>query len=140
MPSISPNKLPLGPFSATCPTRQILDQIANKWAVLIMLAVWVQPRRFNELKRAVEGISQKVLGQTLRELERNGLVERRVLSAKPIAVEYRLTEHGRSLTEIVEEIRAWSVRTLAQTLKARARYDAIHAGYEEAEGVLRRCR
>nr|WP_322067036.1 IS110 family transposase [Burkholderia ubonensis] len=68
------------------------------------------------------------------------LVERRVLSAKPIAVEYRLTEHGRSLTEIVEEIRAWSVRTLAQTLKARARYDAIHAGYEEAEGVLHRCR
>ncbi|WP_457766423.1 winged helix-turn-helix transcriptional regulator [Burkholderia ubonensis] len=63
-----------------------------------------------------------------------------MLSAKPIAVEYRLTEHGRSLTEIVEEIRAWSVRTLAQTLKARARYDAIHAGYEEAEGVLHRCR
>lgn len=128
-----------GPFSATCPTRQILDQIADKWAVLIMIAVWTEPLRFNELKRTVEGISQKVLGQTLRSLERNGLIERRVLSAKPLSVTYVLTEHGRGLAEIVEQLRVWSVQTLPRTLQAQSCYDARLAGGEEAERHIHRC-
>jgi DNA-binding HxlR family transcriptional regulator len=117
-----------GPFSATCPTRLILDQIADKWAVLVMLAVREHPVRFNDLKRKVEGISQKMLGQTLKSLERNGLVERRVLSDKPIAVAYAITEHGRGLAEIVERLRAWSVDTLPRTRTAQARFDARAAG------------
>lgn len=121
-----------GPFSATCPTRLILDQIADKWAVLVMLAVRDEPVRFNELKRKVEGISQKMLGQTLKSLERNGLVERRVLSDKPIAVAYAITAHGRGLAEIVERLRAWSVDTLPRTRQAQARFDARAAGVSEA--------
>ncbi len=120
-------RLPQGPFSANCPTRELLDQIADKWSVLVLLAVWDEPVRFNELKRTVEGISQKVLGQTLQRLERNGLVERQVLSLKPIAVAYGITAHGRSLAEIVEQMRAWAVKTLPKTEAAQARYDAAEA-------------
>ncbi|AKJ30894.1 winged helix-turn-helix transcriptional regulator [Caldimonas brevitalea] len=120
-------KLPQGPLSASCPTRLLLDQIANKWAVLVLMAVRDEPVRFNELKRTVEGISQKVLGQTLQQLERNGLVERQVWSLKPIAVAYAITPHGRGLAEIVEQLRAWAVQTLGRTQSAQARFDARQA-------------
>lgn len=131
--------MPDGPFSAACPTRQILDQIADKWTVLIMIAVWAKPLRFNELKRKVEGISQKVLGQTLRALERNGLIERNVLSAKPLAVTYVLTEHGRELAVIVEQLRVWSVQTLPRTLQAQSCYDARLVDDQEAKRHTYRC-
>jgi DNA-binding HxlR family transcriptional regulator len=116
----------------------VLDQIADKWAVLVLLAVWDEPVRFNELKRRVEGISQKMLGQTLQSLERNGLVERRVLSARPIAVAYEMTEHGRGLAKIVEQLRAWSVDTLPRTRQAQARYDARKARALEASRRVHR--
>jgi DNA-binding HxlR family transcriptional regulator len=116
-------RMPRGPFSANCPTRAILDQIADKWSVLILLAIADEPVRFNELKRTVEGISQKVLTQSLQRLERNGLLQRQVLSLKPIAVAYAITPHGLGLAAIVEQLRAWSIATLKQTLAAQARFD-----------------
>ena len=134
--SMSSRRLPKGPFSATCPTRVLLDQIGDKWSILIMLALWEQPVRFNELKRTIEGISQKVLGHTLRNLERNGLVDRQVLSVKPIAVAYGITSHGKELAEIVEQLRDWSIRTMSKTAMAQARYDAKMADlskYENSE-------
>ncbi len=133
MPTSRSCRLPKGPFSASCPTRALLDQVADKWSVLILLAVWDHPVRFNELKRTIEGISQKMLGQTLRALERNGLVERQVLSPKPIAVAYGITAHGRGLAEIVEQLRAWSIKTLSQTERAQARYDTEIANTRATE-------
>jgi DNA-binding HxlR family transcriptional regulator len=127
MPTIRSSRLPQGPFLAGCPTRQLLDHIADKWSVLVLLAVWDEPVRFNELKRTVEGISQKVLGQILQRLERNGLVERHVLSLRPVAVAYGITAHGRGLAEIVEQLRTWTVKTLSKTLAAQARFDAAAA-------------
>ena len=132
------SRLPQGPFSALCPTRTLLDQIADKWSVLILLAVWDEPVRFNELKRTIEGISQKMLGQTLRTLERNGLVERQVLSLKPAAVAYALTTHGQGLALIVEQLRAWSVETLPKTRKAQARYDRELADAEAGRSRVHR--
>jgi DNA-binding HxlR family transcriptional regulator len=125
-PPISKNsaKTPKGPFSASCPTREILDQIADKWSVLLLLAVWDEPRRFNELKRLVEGISQKVMGQSLQRLERNGLVQRKVLSLKPIAVAYSITPHGQDLAAIVDQLRSWAITSLKRTQAAQVQFDA----------------
>ncbi len=132
MPSITA-KMPPGPFCANCPTREILDQIADKWSVLILLAVWDAPVRFNALKRIVEGISQKVLTQTLQGLERNGLVRREVLSLKPIAVSYGITPHGRDLAAIVEQLRAWSISGLKETQAAQRRFDTLARQAELAQ-------
>jgi DNA-binding HxlR family transcriptional regulator len=114
---------PVGPFSQTCPTRELLDQLADKWSVLILIAVADQPVRFNALKRKIEGITQKMLGQTLRRLERNGLVARKVFATVPTTVEYSITPLGRSLFRIVEGLRLWSIDNLPAVKKARARFD-----------------
>ena len=112
-----------GPFSAKCPTRLLLDQISGKWAMLILIAVRGGPVRFNELKRRIEGVTQKVLGHTLKGLERNGLVERRVVKVKPITVTYEITEHGRALADLLDELRAWSIRSIGDTLAAQRSFD-----------------
>ncbi|WP_307867929.1 winged helix-turn-helix transcriptional regulator [Umezawaea beigongshangensis] len=77
-------------FRTDCPTRPILDQIADKWSMVVM-AVLAEPQRFNQIKRRLDGVTQRVLTQTLRRLERNGVVERRVLPTSPVGVEYSLT-------------------------------------------------
>ncbi|NNC16658.1 helix-turn-helix transcriptional regulator [Corallococcus exiguus] len=115
---------PGGPFVATCPTRELLDQLADKWSVLLLLALSDGPVRFNALKRKVEGITQKMLGQTLRRLERNGLVERRVFATVPVTVEYEVTPLGRSLYGIVDAIRNWSIDHIGVVKKARERFDS----------------
>jgi DNA-binding HxlR family transcriptional regulator len=117
---------PGGPFVATCPTRELLDQLADKWSVLLLLALSDGPVRFNALKRKVEGITQKMLGQTLRRLERNGLVERRVFATVPVTVEYEVTPLGRSLYGIVDALRNWSIDNIGVVKKARDRFDATH--------------
>ncbi|WP_205750186.1 helix-turn-helix domain-containing protein [Cryobacterium sp. SO1] len=78
------------PFAADCPSRPILDQIADKWSMMA-LAVLEKPTRFNEIKRQLSGVTQRVLTQTLRRLERNGMITRRVIPTSPIGVEYALT-------------------------------------------------
>ena len=75
---------------ASCPNRIVLDQISDKWFVLVILTVSEKPIRFNEIKRRIGGITQKALTQCLRKLERNGIVERCVVATSPIAVEYRI--------------------------------------------------
>ncbi|MGH3168616.1 MAG: winged helix-turn-helix transcriptional regulator [Trebonia sp.] len=87
------------PYRADCPTRQILDRIGDRWTVLIVGVLWDGPARFSELRRRVEGVSQKMLTQTLRGLERDGLVRRTVYPEVPVRVEYALTEAGRTLRE-----------------------------------------
>ena len=86
--------------------------IGRRWAMLVVQRLRVGPHRFNELKTALPGISSKTLSLNLKELEREGIVVRRVLGAKPLRVEYSLTERGESLTKVLEAILAWGNKWL----------------------------
>ncbi|GAA4970760.1 DNA-binding HxlR family transcriptional regulator [Nonomuraea thailandensis] len=106
-------------FRSDCASRPILDQIADKWSMMVM-AVLAEPRRFNEIKRRLEGVTQRVLTQTLRRLERNGMVERRVLPTSPVGVEYSLTPLGETLREPFGRLYDWAVAN-APEIQARQR-------------------
>jgi len=111
-------------LSATdCPSRLLLDQIADKWSVLILASLCDGPLRFNAIKRRIEGVTQKALTQCLRRLERNGIVERRVIAASPISVEYEITALGRSLERPFRALYVWTLEHLPEVERARARYD-----------------
>jgi DNA-binding HxlR family transcriptional regulator len=111
-------------YSASCPTRQILDRVGDKWAVLILLQLRDDTRRFNQLRRAIEGISQKMLSQVLKSLERDGLIRRRVIATVPVTVEYSITPLGATLAGAVDPLRDWAERNLKEVLAAQRRYDA----------------
>jgi DNA-binding HxlR family transcriptional regulator len=111
-------------YSADCPTRQILDRVGDKWAVLILLLVRDEPMRFNALRRAIEGISQKMLSQVLKSLERDGLIKRRVIATVPVTVEYSITPLGATLSKAVDALRDWAENNLKEVLIAQRRYDA----------------
>ncbi|HLZ00716.1 MAG TPA: helix-turn-helix domain-containing protein [Bradyrhizobium sp.] len=111
-------------YSADCPTRQILDRVGDKWAVLILLLLRDEPMRFNQLRRAIEGISQKMLAQVLRSLERDGLVKRRAIPTVPVTVEYSISPLGITLAAAVDPLRDWAERNLKDVLAAQRRYDA----------------
>ena len=111
-------------YSADCATRQILDRVGDKWAVLILLLLRNEPMRFNQLRRAIEGISQKMLAQVLRSLERDGLVKRRVIPTVPVTVEYSISPLGLTLAAAVDPLRDWAERNLKEVLAAQRRYDA----------------
>jgi DNA-binding HxlR family transcriptional regulator len=108
---------------ANCPSRLLLDEIADKWTVLILAALKREPMRFNAIKRSLEGISQKVLTQTLRRLERNGIVARRVTQA-PLSVEYSITPLGHSLDEPFRALYVWTLDNLTDVERARKTFDA----------------
>lgn len=110
-------------YRSDCPSRAILDQIANKWSMIILAVLCREPRRFNEIRRVIEGITQKALTQTLRRLERNGLVARRVIPISPIAVEYSLTPLGRTLKEPFAVLYAWTIERQAEIKKAQKAFD-----------------
>jgi DNA-binding HxlR family transcriptional regulator len=102
-------------YSVICPSREILALIGEKWVSLIIGALASRVMRFGELKRFCEGISQKMLTQTLRKLERDGLVTRTLYAETlPIKAEYRLTELGRSLLPIVQAAKSWAEEHLHQ--------------------------
>jgi DNA-binding HxlR family transcriptional regulator len=109
-------------FAADCPTRPILDQIANKWSLMILGSL-DEPQRFNELKRRLEGITQRVLTQTLRRLERDGLVERRILATSPVGVEYSLTPLGESLREPFGHLYDWALSNATTIQRNQEIYD-----------------
>ncbi len=92
-----------------CPSRPILDQIADKWSMMAMAVLDERPGRFNEIKRTLDGVTQRVLTQTLRRLERNGMIVRRVLPTSPVGVEYSLTPLGRSLREPFFHLYDWTI-------------------------------
>lgn len=110
-------------YRADCPSRAILDQIADKWSMLV-LAVLKEPRRFNAIKRRLDGVTQRVLTQTLRKLERNGMVVRRVLPGPPLGVEYALTPLGRSLQQPFAMLYDWTVENMHVIEDAQQHYDA----------------
>lgn len=109
-------------YKADCPSREILDQIADKWSMLVM-QVLTEPHRFNAIKRRLDGVTQRVLTQTLRKLERNGMVTRRILSTSPPGVEYALTPLGQSLQRPFGALYAWTVEHMDQILGHQRTYD-----------------
>lgn len=110
-------------YRADCPTRTILDQLGDKWSMMV-LAVLVQgPHRFNAIKRRLEGVTQRVLTQTLRKLERNGMIRRRVLGGSPPGVEYALTPLGRSLQKPFAVLYDWTLAHIDTIQKHQESYD-----------------
>ncbi|WP_220195188.1 winged helix-turn-helix transcriptional regulator [Ktedonospora formicarum] len=106
---------------ARCYSREVLDLIADKWTALIFALLEKQPTRFNELQRAIEGISHKMLTQTLRNLERRGIVERTITPTIPPAVEYSLSPLGTTLIPLMAALRQWAeehMETVEQALQA----------------------
>ena len=114
-------------FSLNCPTRMVLDRIADKWALLALRRIECKPVRFNELKREIEGVSQKVLSQTLKRLERDGLIIRKVFPTVPVTVEYSISPLGQTLTSVATAISTWAESNIAAVLEAQRRYDATKA-------------
>lgn len=108
---------------ADCPMLLLLDRVANKWAVLVVAALWRGPLRFNALKRTVGGVSQKMLSQTVRGLERDGLISRTVTPTVPVAVEYAITPLGETLARTMDALRVWSADHIGEVVAARQTFD-----------------
>ncbi|WP_296180449.1 winged helix-turn-helix transcriptional regulator [Pseudomonas sp. UBA1879] len=116
-------------------TRPILDHIANKWTVLILSVLCTEPARFNHLKRRLDGITHKALSEALKRLERNGLINRKVLPTQPIGVEYTITELGCSLREPFAALYNWSLANGAAMEKAQHAYDTSRTNGEREQDV-----
>lgn len=112
-----------------CGIRDVLDRIGDKWSVLVITGLADGPRRFRELQRAIDGISQRMLTLTVRRLERDGLLLRTVYPTVPARVDYRLTDVGASLTHLVRAMAEWSLAHRAVIAEARHRYDHEHADH-----------
>ena len=111
------------PFDPRCPSRRVIDRIGDRWSVLVILALEDGTKRYGDLARTIGGVSQKMLTQTLRGLERDGLVTRTVYAEVPPKVEYHLTDLGRSLHGPVQELTSWATTHMGEVGKARGVYD-----------------
>jgi DNA-binding HxlR family transcriptional regulator len=111
------------PYAAGCPTRLLLDRIGDKWTVLVLGLIREKPRRFNALRRDIEGLTQKMLSQTLKSMERDGLITRTVLPRTPVSVEYAITALGATLVETLESLQRWARDHIGEVLDAQERYD-----------------
>lgn len=109
-----------------CPGHQVLATLSDKWVTLVVSALADGPLRYNELGRVVVGATPKMLTQTLRTLERDGMVSREVVPAVPVIVRYELTDLGRDLLPLQRAIKAWAEQHIPQVHAARAAYDADH--------------
>eukprot|EP01037_Dinobryon_pediforme_P028225 gene28225-31404_t len=107
-----------------CPVRDVLAHVGSKWSTLIVTTLGQRPHRFGELRRALDDISQRMLTQTLRDLQRDGLVSRHVYPTQPPSVEYRLTDLGRSLLVPVSALIAWAECNHPNIRAARDAFDA----------------
>jgi DNA-binding HxlR family transcriptional regulator len=112
-------------YAGDCPTRQLLDRVGDKWSVLVLLLLAAEDTRFNVLKRRIDGISQKMLSQTLRSLERDGLVTRAVEPTVPVSVTYGITGLGRELIAALRMMIEWAETRMPQVLAAQRRYDGF---------------
>jgi DNA-binding HxlR family transcriptional regulator len=111
-------------YSRNCPSRQVLDRIGDTWSVLIVVILGDGARRYSELAQRIEGISPKMLTQTLRGLERDGLITRTVHPVVPPRVDYALTDLGHSLLGLVGALEKWAQMHMDDVLAARSSYDA----------------
>ena len=106
-----------------CPVRDVLDRIGDKWSILMIMTLATRPQRFSELHRAIRDISKRMLTQTLRDLERDGLITRHVFPTKPPSVEYRLTELGESFMRPIETLVDWAEENHERIRQSRAQFD-----------------
>lgn len=112
---------------AHCPSRQVLDLIADKWIALIFAVLEKYPVRFNELHRQIEGISHKMLTQTLRNLEQRGIIQRQVTPTVPPMVEYSLSTLGVTLIPLMTALRTWAEEHMEEVEQARLEYEKKEA-------------
>jgi DNA-binding HxlR family transcriptional regulator len=111
-------------FLALCPSRLLLDRLTDKWVTLVLCSLGDGGLRYSELARQIAGVSQKMLTQTLRNLERDGMVTRTVTPTVPVTVDYAITELGRSLLVVVHQLKSWAEAHMDEVESARASYDA----------------
>ncbi|WP_049558024.1 winged helix-turn-helix transcriptional regulator [Nonomuraea sp. SBT364] len=109
-----------------CEVRQILDRVADKWSLLVIALLDCESLRFSQLRREIDGVSQRMLSVTLRQLERDGLVSRTVHPVVPPRVDYALTPLGRTLHETIKSLVTWTETHQREIAEARAAYDARH--------------
>lgn len=127
-------------YDAHCPARQVMERLADKWALLILDRLEGGPLRFNVLKRDIQHVTQKVLAQTLRKLERDGLVSRQMHATVPVSVEYALTPLGHTLTRPVSVLAHWAEQNMAAVQAAQAAFDAAAASARAPQPGVHRLR
>ncbi|GAA4263335.1 winged helix-turn-helix transcriptional regulator [Dactylosporangium darangshiense] len=113
-------------FKLSCPSREVFDRVGERWTGLVLLALQQGTLRFSQLRRQIEGISQKVLTQTLRGLERDGLIIRTVHPTVPVTVEYTLTPLGQSLGGAMDVLRTWAYTHIGDINAARNAYESAN--------------
>lgn len=112
-------------LSGACPVRDVLDKIGDKWSMLLVMTLASGPKRFNQLHRDIPDISQKMLTQTLRNLQRDGMVARQVFDTKPPSVEYSLTTLGQSLIVPFGHLIEWANDSIGTIQQSRSQFDAV---------------
>ena len=110
-------------FLASCPSRKLLDRISDKWVTLVLKSLVDGPKRYSEVSRQLAGVSQKMLTQTLRSLERDGMLTRTVTPSVPVRVDYELTPLGESLGGVLGQLKTWAEQHMPEVDQARADYD-----------------
>ncbi|WP_326770633.1 helix-turn-helix transcriptional regulator (plasmid) [Streptomyces sp. NBC_01591] len=105
------------------PHRELLDQVLDKWSLSVLGELCERPCRFNELRRAIPQVTQKSLTATLRRLERNGVIEREVVSTRPVAIRYRITPLGKTLRPPIDVLLAWASENMPAITRAREAFD-----------------
>ncbi|HEY1323206.1 MAG TPA: helix-turn-helix domain-containing protein [Streptosporangiaceae bacterium] len=115
-------------FDPGCPTRRVLDRVGDKWTVLIVLLLTDGPMRFSQLRGHLGRVAPKVLTESLRRMERDGLITREIFAEVPPRVEYTLTDLGNSLTEPIAAVGDWAERNVHKITAAQQSYDAAHGG------------
>lgn len=111
-------------YLASCPSRKLLDRLADKWVALTLKSLSEGPKRYSEVSRQLAGVSQKMLTQTLRSLERDGMLIRTVTPSVPVRVDYELTPLGTSLSSILGQLKSWAEQHMSEVDGARADYDS----------------
>lgn len=104
--------------------RELLDQVLDKWSLLVLDRLCEQPRRFNDLRRTIPTVSQKSLTASLRRLERNGMIDRVVLDTRPLAVEYRISRLGKTMQDLIDALLGWASTHMDQVERHRADFDS----------------
>jgi DNA-binding HxlR family transcriptional regulator len=117
----------LGFTPQNCPIRDVMDQVSGKWASLLLLELMDGPLRFGAIRRRIPDISQRMLTQTLRDLQRDGYVSRTVFPTQPPSVEYRLTGQGQSFSQLLVEMAEWAAKHHAAIKQSREIYDGAEA-------------
>lgn len=111
-------------YLAACPSRKLLDRLSDKWVTLVLKSLSDGPKRYSEVSQQLAGVSQKMLTQTLRSLERDGMLTRTVTPSVPVRVDYALTPLGASLGVVLGQLKTWAEQHMSEVDRARAEYDA----------------